>query len=138
MAKSHLSMRVPPDVLQGIEREARRLGRPPTALAADLLSEALVMRLYPGVGYREGASGRRPALLGHRIDVHQAVESVRAAGGSVEQAAATLGVPAGAVRSAMEYYADHRPEVDRWIELQAEHAREAERRWRASQAATEA
>lgn len=138
MAKSHLSMRVPPDVLQGIEREARRVGRPPTALAADLLNEALVMRLYPGVGFRDGATGRRPSLLGRRVDVHQVVQSVRAARGSVEEVAADLDVPAGAVRSAMEYYADHRAEIDRRIELDSEQAGEAERRWRASQAAGEA
>jgi uncharacterized protein (DUF433 family) len=135
MAKNHLSMRVPPDVLRGIEREAHRTGRPPTTLAADLLEEGLVMRIYPGIGFREGAAGRRPALLGHRIDVHHVVETVSASSGDLDKAAALFGVPAGLVRSAMEYYADHASEVDNWISSQAEHAREAERRWRAGQAA---
>jgi len=128
-------MRVPPGVLRGIEREAQRTGRPPTTLAADLLEEGLVMRVYPGICFRDGAAGRRPALLGHRIDVHQVVETVRGSGGDLDKAAASFGVPVGVVRSAMEYYADHAEEVDDWIASQAENAREAERRWRAGQAA---
>jgi hypothetical protein len=136
--KNHLSMRVSAEVLDGIEREARRLGRPMTSLAADLLGEALVMRMYPGIGYREGAAGRRAALIGHRIDVHQAVASVQAHGGDVDAAAAHLAVARGLVRSAMEFYADHRDEVDGWARRQAEVAEEAERRWRAGQASASA
>lgn len=138
MVKNHLSMRVAPDVLRGIEREAHRTGRPPTTLAADLLEEGLVMRVYPGICFREGAAGRRPSLLGHRIDVHQVVETARASGGDLDKVAAWFGVPVGLVRSAMEYYADHASEVDDWISNQAAYAREAERRWRAGQAARRA
>jgi uncharacterized protein (DUF433 family) len=136
-ARNHLSMRVRPGVLRGIEREARRTGRPPTTLAADMLEEGLIMRMYPGIGFRDGAGGRRPALLGHRIDVHQVVETVKASRGNLDKAAAYFDVPVGLVRSAIEYYADNAGDVDDWITRQAEQARDAERRWRAGQAASQ-
>ncbi len=138
MAKNHLTMRVPAEVAEGIEREARRLGRPVTSLAADLLGEALVMRMYPGIGYRDGAAGRRAALIGHRVDVHQVVAAVQRLGGDLDRAAAYFDVPRGLVRSAMEFYADRAEEVDGWARRQAEFAEEAERRWRAGQASASA
>lgn len=130
MAKDHLSMRVAPETLRGIEREADRTGRPLTTLAADLLEEGLAMRLYPGIGYREGAAGRRPALIGHRIDVNQVVETVAGEGGDFERAAEYFRIPVGLVRSAMEYYSDHREAVDQLIARERRHAAEAEQRWR--------
>jgi uncharacterized protein (DUF433 family) len=130
MAKDHLTMRVAPEVLRGIEREANRTGRPLTTLAADLLEEGLAMRMYPGIWYRETATGRRPALMGHRIDVRHVVETVREEGGDLERAANYFRIPIGLVRSAMEYYADHRDEVDQWIAREHEYAAEAEQRWR--------
>jgi uncharacterized protein (DUF433 family) len=130
MAKDHLTMRVAPEVLRGIEREANRTGRPLTTLAADLLEEGLAMRMYPGIWYREGAAGRRPALMGHRIDVRQVVETVREEGGDLERAANYFRIPIGLVRSAMEYYADHKDAVDQWIGREREYAAEAEERWR--------
>ncbi|MGH7685237.1 MAG: hypothetical protein ACREN2_00215 [Candidatus Dormibacteria bacterium] len=130
MAKDHLTMRIAPETLRGIEREADRTGRPLTTLAADLLEEGLAMRLYPGIAYRDGAAGRRPALVGHRIDVHQVVETVGVEGGDVERAANYFRIPAGLVRSAMEYYADHKEAVDQWSARERRYAADAEQRWR--------
>jgi uncharacterized protein (DUF433 family) len=130
MAKDHLTMRVAAETLRGIEREANRTGRPVTTLAGDLLEEGLAMRLYPGIAYREGAAGRRPALIGHRIDVHQVVETVGERGGDLERAATYFRIPVGLVRSAMEYYADHREAVDQWVARERQYAAEAEQRWR--------
>ena len=56
MAKEHLTLRVPSEVMREIAREAARSGRPVTTLAADLLEEGLVMPAYPGIGFREGAT----------------------------------------------------------------------------------
>lgn len=132
MAKDHLSMRIPSESLQSLEREARRTGRPLTTLAVELLEDGLIMRLYPGIYMREGAAGRRPALMGHRIDVQHVVETVVAEQGDLSRAAELFGLPVGLIRSAMEYYADHRDAVDRSIAADREFALEAERRWRAT------
>jgi len=74
------------------------------------------MRAYPGIGFQEGATGRRPALVGTGIDVRHVVETVNAEGGDLESAAKYFGVPGGLVRAAMEYYSDHQVAVDAWIE----------------------
>lgn len=133
MAREHLTLRVPSDVMRGIADQAARSGRPVTTLAADLLEEGLVMRAYPGIGFREGAAGRRPALLGTRIDVRHVVETVRAEDGDLRRAAAYFQVPVGLIRAAMEYYADHGAQVDAWIEREHRAAAEAESRWRGAE-----
>ena len=121
--------------MRGIAEQAARSGRPVTTLAADLLEEGLVMRAYPGIYFREGAAGRRPALLGTRIDVRHVVESVHAEGGDLEGAAGYFTVSPGLIRAAMEYYADHRAAVDAWIETEHRAADEAEARWRRGESA---
>jgi uncharacterized protein (DUF433 family) len=131
--REHLTMRVPADVLRDIEREARRNGRPVTSLAAELLADGLVMRRYPGIHMRDGAGGRRPALIGHRLDVAHVVTTMRGEGDDIDRAAEYFNVPVGLIRSAMEYYADHTAEVDDWIAKEDEWAAEAERRWRNGQ-----
>jgi hypothetical protein len=62
--------------------------------------------------------------------VRQVVETVREEGGDLERAAKYFRIPIGLVRSAMEYYADHRDEVDQWIAREREYAIETEQRWR--------
>jgi uncharacterized protein (DUF433 family) len=135
MAKEHLTLRVPPDVMRGIAEQAARTGRPLTTLAADLLEEGLAMRAYPGIYFREGAAGRRPALVGTRIDVRHVVETVHAEGGDIAVAADYFAVPVGLIRAAMEYYADHRTAVDAWIESEHRAADDAEARWRRAESA---
>jgi uncharacterized protein (DUF433 family) len=129
MAKEHLTLRVPSEVMRDIAHQAARSGRPVTTLAADLLEEGLIMRVYPGIGFRDGAVGRRPALMGTRIDVRHVVETVNAEAGDLESAAKYFGVPVGLIRAAMEYYSDHHAAVDAWIEREHQAAAEAEARW---------
>jgi hypothetical protein len=50
---------------------------------------------HPLIYFREGASGRRPALLGTRLDVADVIETVRVNDRSVERAAAYLELPVG-------------------------------------------
>lgn len=125
-------MRIDPESLRALEREARRTGSPLTSLAAELLEDGLVMRVYPGIYLRQSSRGRRPALMGHRIDVQHVVETLAAEGGDLQRAAEHFGVAVGLIRSAMEYYTDHRAAVDAAIASDREFALEAERRWRAS------
>lgn len=62
---------------------------------------------YPLVGVREGPGGRLPYLLGTEVYVWQVLEVLAAAGSSVADAAAFLGIPEAAVRAAAAYDLAH-------------------------------
>jgi hypothetical protein len=64
------------------------------------------------------------------------IETVRNSNGSVEAAAAYLGVAPSRVQGAVDYYAAHREEVDRIAEREHAAAECAEAAWRAEQATT--
>jgi uncharacterized protein (DUF433 family) len=87
--------------------------------------------------FREGASGRRPALLGTRLDVADVLTTIRQNGNSVEEAAAYLEKPVEHIEACVRYYADHKDEIDAWIaDSQVIAQRERERWQRRRQALT--
>jgi uncharacterized protein (DUF433 family) len=67
---------------------------------------------HPDIGFREGALGRRAILAGTRLDVWQVIETVRASGNSVQEAAEYLGLAPSRVQAAIDYYTAYRSEVD--------------------------
>src|SRR5680860_1180449 len=77
------------------------------------------------------AAGRRPALLGSRLDVADVVTTIRQSDGSVEEAASYLEVPVELVEAAARYYGEYTEEVDALVDrarLAAERERERARR----------
>ena len=62
-------------------------GQPQTALAERYLEEGLRMDEHPLIYFRDGANGRRPALLGTRLDVADVIETLRQNDRSVERTA---------------------------------------------------
>ena len=89
---------------------------------------------HAGIGFADGPAGRRPVLTGTGLDVWEVVETVRASGKSVEQAAAYLDLPVARVRAAVRYYAAFPDEIDEWsasVQALAEKEQEAARRERA-------
>lgn len=76
--------------------------------------------------FREGATGRRPALLGSRLDVAEAIETIRQNDGWVEEAASYLEIPVEQLEAAARYYSEHTDEVDALVE-RARAARDRER-----------
>ena len=104
-------------------------------MAEQYLEEAVRMADHPGIVFRDGPAGRRAAIAGHRLDVWQAVQTVRAEGGDLGAAATYLGISPGLVGAAIDYYADYRDEVESWIDRNAAMAEEAEAAWRQRQAA---
>lgn len=85
---------------------------------------------HPGIVFRSGAAGRRPALAGTRLDVWQVIETIRSSGGSIEEAAAYLELPEWKVRTCVGYYAAHREEIDAWTRRAHEDADREQDAWR--------
>ena len=86
-AKQQVAFRVQPGTLAHLKRRVSETGLSQTELAERYLEEGLRLDEYPLIAFRDGAAGRRPGLIGSRLDVWQLVETVRQ-NGSVEEAAA--------------------------------------------------
>jgi len=82
------------------------------------VDEGLSMEDHPGIHFRSGPAGRRPALVdGPDVwEVIRVVRNVEATGErALEEAAQWLGLDGDRVEMALRYYAEHGPEIDDWI-----------------------
>jgi uncharacterized protein (DUF433 family) len=129
-AKQPLAFRVLPRTLEHLKWRAREAGQPQTALAERYIEEGLRMDEHPLIYFRDGAAGRRPALLGTRLDVADVIETLRQNDNSVERTAAYLELPVDRIEAALRYYADYSAEIDDWIEWDRAIAEREEARWR--------
>jgi len=128
--KQPLAFRVLPRTLEHLKRRAREAGQPQTALAERYIEEGLRMDEHPLIYFRDGAAGRRPALLGTRLDVADVIETIHQNDNSVERATAYLELPVDRVEACLRYYADYDTEVDEWIDRARTIAEREEARWR--------
>ena len=131
--RRHLSLRVEAPTVDRLDELARRRGMSRNELAERYLLEGVRQDEFPQIYFREGALGRRAALVGTRLDVWQILETVRNHGNSVEQAAEYLDLPAERVRAAVRYAAAHKDEVEDIAERESAAALRAEELWRAEQ-----
>lgn len=113
--RQQVAFRVRPRTLAHLKRRVRETGLSQTDLAERYLEEGLRMDEHPLIVFRDGASGRRPGLVGSRLDVWQIVDTVRQ-NGSAEEAAAYLDLPSERIEACMRYYAEYRDEIDEWSE----------------------
>ncbi|HZU19498.1 MAG TPA: hypothetical protein VFD01_23240 [Candidatus Dormibacteraeota bacterium] len=113
-----------PRTLDRLEQRARLLRLPKTALADRYVEEGLAMDTYPGIVFRDGPAGRRPAVLGGP-DVWEVIQVFLDEGRDVRATSETLNLRPGLVEAAVAYYADHRQEVDEWIQANREMMEEA-------------
>jgi hypothetical protein len=126
------SIRMDRELRDRIEREAEATGTTRNALMQRYLDEGLRMDRHPGIVFRPGPSGRRPAVAGGP-DVWEVVRAVNDAtsrgDAAITEAATYLGLTQAQVRTAVRYYADHRAEIDAWTEAVDRLAAEAEEAW---------
>jgi uncharacterized protein (DUF433 family) len=134
-SKGHrqFSVRVATSVFDDLVRRSRELDESRNALAERYIAEGVKMDEHPDIYFREGALGRRAAVIGTRLDVWQVMETVRHSGNSPEEAAEYLGLPVSKVRTAVRYYAANREEVDEFAARATAVAERAEAGWRAEQ-----
>jgi uncharacterized protein (DUF433 family) len=132
--RTPLAFRLRSGTVEHLRRRARELGESQTALVERYVEEGLRTDEHPLIYFRTGANGRRrPALVGTRLDVWQAIETIRQNDNSVQEAADYLGLPVEKVRAAVRYYADHQDEVDDWAAGARAIAEREEERWRREQ-----
>jgi uncharacterized protein (DUF433 family) len=123
-AKQAVSFRFDPRTVRHLRRRADEVGASQATLAERYVDEGLRMDEHPLIYFREGAAGRRPAVIGTRLDVATVIDTIRQHDGSIEDTAEYLDVPVGHVEEALRYYVAYRGEVDEWIRRAR---REAER-----------
>jgi len=104
-----------------ISRESTDRATTWSALAAELLEEALRMRRVPGVAFVDGPAGRRAAVAGTGLDIWEIVATWRAAGEDfvkLRQGYGWLTEPQ--LRAALAYYELYPQEIDERLRREAE------------------
>jgi len=114
--KRAVSFRFWPDTIERLKRRSGEAGAPQAALAERYIDEGMRMDEHPGIYFRDGGSGRRPAVLGTHLDVAQVIETLRQNDNSIEETADYLDITPAQVEAAVRYYAAYTDEVDRWSE----------------------
>jgi uncharacterized protein (DUF433 family) len=118
-----------------LKQRAQETHAQQTALAERYIEEGLRHDEHPLIYFRDGDAGRRPALLGTRLDVADVVTTIRQNGNSAQEAADYLEVPTEHVEACVHYYADYKDEIDTWIERSHAIAERERERWQRRQQA---
>lgn len=132
-----LSIRFDEDLLLRLRRHAQATpGATISGLAQQLVDEGLRMAEHPGIVFRDGPAGRRPALT-CGPDVWEVVKFLREidvrGSEAVDAATESLNVTEGQVWTAIHYYSAHPTEIDDWIQQADEEADAAYAAWEAEQ-----
>ena len=126
------SLRLDVSTRRRLQDRAEQEQVPAATVALRLIDEGLRMAAHPGVVFRAGPAGRRPAL-GSGPDVAEVVSVIHhlaETGDEAEaEAARWLELPQPAVRSAVNYYVEFTDEIDELIAANEAAADEAELRW---------
>jgi uncharacterized protein (DUF433 family) len=127
--KQSISFRFDPIVIKRLKDRAAEAGSGQTALVERYIEEGIRREEHPLIYFRAGEAGRRPALLGSRLDVADVITTIRQNDGSVEEAASYLEVPVELVEAAARYYGEYTDEVDALIERARLAAERERQRW---------
>lgn len=131
--KKPLAFRVRPSTWEHLRRRAYELGESQTSLAERYVEEGLRQDDHGLIYFRQGAAGRRPALLGTRLDVAEVIRTLRQNDDSVGQTAEYLEIPREQVEACLRYYAQYQDEIDDWIGRAEALAEREEALWRRQQ-----
>lgn len=118
-----------------LKQRARETHAPQTALAERYIEEGLRHDEHPLIYFRDGEAGRRPALLGTRLDLANVIATIRQNNNSLEEAAEYLEIPVEHVDACLRYYADYKDEIDAWTEQVRAIAERERERWERRQQA---
>lgn len=123
-------MRVGPATLARLDELARRARQTRSALVQRYVEEGVRMDEHPGIVFVDGPAGRRAALRRRPgLEVWEVIATVRASR-SPRQAVEYLDLTSADIEVALAYYADHRDEIDQWIDSNREVSERAEAAWK--------
>lgn len=114
-------IRITDELDREIARESTARERTWSALAAELLQEAIRMRRSPGIAFVDGAVGRRAVVAGTGLDVWEVIASWHACGrdfGKLRKGYPWLTEPQ--LRAALSYYELYPAEIDARLEREAQ------------------
>ncbi|MCC6442448.1 MAG: transcriptional regulator [Armatimonadetes bacterium] len=109
-----LSLRLSEELIERIDRFARRLGNGITRSRAGtiLLDEALREEEFTGIEFRSSTVGRQPYVKRTGMAVWECIMVARRFGLGADATAAHLELPVELVQAALNYYAAYRDEID--------------------------
>src|SRR5688500_18953000 len=131
--KQSVTCRFNPRTIERLKQRAEDTSTRQTDLAERYIEEGMRMDEHPLLHFRDGESGRRPAILGTRLEVATVIETIRQNGNSVEEAAEYLEIPVEQVEACVRYYADHKDEIDEWQKRADAASERARERWERQQ-----
>lgn len=117
MASSTVATRLPETLLREITRFAKRRRMGPSEALRAIVDEWVTTAKCPAIEFRDGPIGRRPGLRGGP-DVWEVVMVARDVGSDAEVLREYFGphLSSGAIEQALAYAAEHRDEVDAWVD----------------------
>lgn len=116
MSTVQKSLRIPTEVSKAVEELAELAGRDFSAMAVELLAEAVKLRRCPGILIADGPSGRRARIAGTGLDVWEVIatyENLKRDPERLKQAYPWLSE--AQLRAALGYYAAYPEEIERRI-----------------------
>ena len=132
MASRQISIRIDPEALERIDAEARLSKQSRSEVTKTLIEEGLRMKAHPGIVFRPGPAGRRPALA-VGPDVWEVVRAFsdedRTKDKAIRRTAALMNLDPYHIQTALIYYAEYADEIDCWLTRLDEEARLAEAEW---------
>lgn len=131
MASSTVATRLPAALLREITRYARRRRMGPSEALRAIVDEWVTMARYPAIEFRDGPAGRRPGLRGGP-DVWEVALACRAVGADIGALRGYFGphLSEGVLREALAFIAEHREDVEAWVDENERIGQEMERAWR--------
>ncbi len=113
MSTVQKSLRIPEEIINEIEDIARVSGKDFTAVANELLDEALRAYHCPGIVFSEGTTGKRARLAGTGIEVWEVIAGYKGVGNDLKRLTrAYHWLTEQQIKSAIGYYNIYKKEID--------------------------